>query len=240
MLKNRFFISYFSTSLIYLSVAGIFLYVQNNYLVSAQKTEEKILNMTLSAFVPEMIPPVEEVEEVIEKDEPIVEPEIIKEPIVEKEPEIEEEIVPEPIVEKVIPKPVVKKVKKKPEVKKKTKKKKVKKKQVRKKQVSKKVSARKSKSSKAEKNKFLANIRVKINKNKSYPRIAKKRRMQGSVKVKFTILSSGNVGNISVSGPKVFHGSAREAVKKAFPISTKNAPIALPTSINITLRYQIR
>ncbi len=64
--------------------------------------------------------------------------------------------------------------------------------------------------------------------------------MQGNVKVKFTILSSGKVGNISVSGPKVFHKSARNAVKSAFPINTKNAPIALPKSINITLRYQLR
>ncbi len=237
MLKNRHFISYFSTTLIYLSMAGIFLYVENNYLVSAQKSEEKAITMCLSSFVPEVLPVIEEP---VVEEEPVFEPEIIKEPIVEKEPEIEEEIVPEPIVEKVIPKPVVKKVKKKPEVKKKVKKKKVKKKKVKKKQASKKVSARKSKSSKAKKNQFLANIRAKINKHKSYPRIAKKRRMQGSVKVKFTILRSGKVGHISVSGPKVFYNSARAAVKSAFPISTKNASITLPSSINITLRYQIR
>ena len=49
--------------------------------------------------------------------------------------------------------------------------------------------------------------------------------MQGKVNVKFTILSSGKVGNISVSGPKVFHNSARNAVKSAFPINAKNAPL---------------
>lgn len=237
MLKNRHFISYFSTTLIYLSIAGLFFYLEQHRLVAAQKSEEKTFTMCISSFVPEVLPVMEQP---IVEEEPVVEPEIIKEPIVEKEPEIEEEIVPEPIVEKVIPKPIVKKVKKKPEVKKKTKKKKVKKKQVRKKPVRKKVSSRKSKSSKAEKNKFLANIRAKINKHKSYPRIAKRRRMQGSVKVKFTILRSGKVGHISVTGPKVFHKSAREAVKSAFPISTKNAPISLPSSINITLTYQIR
>jgi protein TonB len=64
--------------------------------------------------------------------------------------------------------------------------------------------------------------------------------MQGNVKVKFTILSSGKVGNISVSGPKVFHKSARNAVKSAFPINVKSAPITFPKSINIILRYQIR
>jgi len=64
--------------------------------------------------------------------------------------------------------------------------------------------------------------------------------MQGKVKVRFTILANGNVGHISVKGPKVFHNSARYAVKKAFPISTKNAPISLPTSVNLTLHYQLR
>jgi protein TonB len=53
-------------------------------------------------------------------------------------------------------------------------------------------------------------------------------------------LSNGNVGNISVSGPKVFHRSARNAVKSAFPVNVKSAPITLPISIDITLDYQIR
>ena len=75
---------------------------------------------------------------------------------------------------------------------------------------------------------------MKIDRNKFYPRIAKKRGMQGSVKVKFTILANGNVGHISVSGPKVFHNSARNAVKKAFPIDAKKSPISLPTSVNVT------
>ena len=216
-------------------MAGFFFYAQNHYLVSAQKSKEKFFKMTLSAFVPEVIPPVESIEEPIVEEEPVVEPEIIKEPLLKEEPKIEEEIIPEPIVEKVVPKPVVKKVKKKPEVKKKTKKKKVRKKQPRKK-----VSARKSKSSKAEKNKFLANIRSTINKHKSYPRAAKKRRIQVSVKVKFTILRSGKVGNISLSGPKIFHNSARTAVKSAFPVNAKKSPISLPQSINLTLRYQLR
>lgn len=241
MLRNRHFISYFSTTLIYLSIAVIFLYVQQKMLVAEKKSEEKAITMRLSSFVPEVLPVKEEP---IVEEEPVVEPEITKEPIVEKEPEIEE-IIPEPVVEKVVPKPVVKKVQKKPEVKKKPKKikpkkKKTQKKKVKKKQVRKKVSARKSKRSSAEKNKFLANIRAKINKHKSYPRVAKKRRMQGSIKVRFTILRSGKVGNISLNGPKIFHKSARAAVKSAFPVNAKNAPISLPQSINLTLRYQLR
>ena len=240
MLKNRHFISYFSTTLIYLSIAGLFFYLEQQTLVSAKKSEEKTMQMCLSDFVPEVIPPIEQPEEPVVEEEPVIEPEIIKEPIPEEEPEIEEEVIPEPVVLKVIPKPVVKEVKKKPQVKKKPKKKKTKKKTVQKKRVKKSVYSRKSKSSKAEKNRFLANIRAKIDKHKSYPRIAKKRRMQGSVKVKFTILRSGKVGNISIRGPKVFHSSARKAVKSAFPVNAKKSPISLPKNVNLTLRYQIR
>lgn len=235
MLKNRLFISYFSTTLIYLSMAGLFFYSQQHMRVAAKKSEVQTIKMSLSAFVPEVIPPIEQPEEPVVEEEPVLEPEIIKEPIPEEEPEIKEEVIPEPIVQKITPQPVVKEVKKKPKVKKKTKKKRVKKKRVKKS-----VYSRKSTSSKAEQNRFLTKIRAKINKHKSYPRIAKKRRMQGSVKVKFTILRSGKVGKISIRGPKVFHSSARKAVKSAFPVNAKNAPITLPVSVNLTLRYQIR
>lgn len=212
-------------------MAGIFFYIQKNTLVAENKSDERSIQMYLSKFVPEVTPPIEEPvvqEEPMVEEKPVIEPK----PIVE-ETEVKEEAIPEPIVVKVIPKSVFKEIKKKP-VRKKVKKK------VQKKSVKSNIASKRSKRSKAEKNKFLAKIRAKINKHKSYPRIAKKRRMHGSVKVEFTILRSGKVGHISVSGPKVFHNSAREAVKKAFPISTKNAPITLPSSINITLRYQIR
>jgi protein TonB len=86
----------------------------------------------------------------------------------------------------------------------------------------------------------LASLRAKINRKKSYPRIAQKRGMQGTVKIRFTILRNGHVGNITVSGPKVFHNSAKGAVKKAFPISVKNAPLRLPTTVNLSLRYKLR
>ena len=235
MLRNRHFISYFSTTLIYLSLAGLYFYVQDSKFIAEENSEIQKMTMCLSTFVPEVLPPVEE--------EPLVEPEIIEEPVIEEEPEPEpeiiEEVIPEPIVEKITPEPVIEEVKPKPKVKKPIKKK-VKKKKVKKKKQKKVVSSVASKSSPAQKNKFLAQIRANINKNKSYPRIAKKRRMQGAVKVKFTILRSGKVGHISVDGPKVFHNSARDAVKCAFPINAKKSPISLPMSVNITLRYQIR
>ncbi len=254
MLKHRHFISYFSTSLIYLSMISLFFYMQEHYLVSTKNIEEKTTQLCLCSFQPEVVSTVEQVEqeeieevkeiekpiveeEPVVEEKPVVEPEIVEEPITEEEPEVKEELITEPVVQKVIPKPIVKEVKKKSKPKAK---KKVRKKTAKKKQRSQKASSRGSNISPAQKNQFLADIRAKINKHKSYPRIAQKRGMQGTVKVEFTILRNGNVGNISVSGPKVFHSSARNAVESAFPVNVKSAPISLPKSINITLRYQLR
>ena len=231
---TRHFISYLITTLLYVGVAVIFFYSKNHHYVSSEIMEEKTIEMSLSTFVPEVVePPKEIIKEVVEP-EPIVE-EIIEEPLPEP---VVEKVVETPIVKK--PKPVIKKRIEKPKKKKVVKKKVTKKKKPKKKPSRQQASSKQSKSTKAERNKFWTKLRVKIDRNKFYPRIAKKRGMQGSVKVKFTILANGNVGHISVSGPKVFYNSARNAVKKAFPINAKKSPISLPTSINLTLRYQLR
>jgi len=237
----RHFTAYTITAVAYLLVIAFIYYTQSHHFVSSQKPKESVIKMSLSQFVPEVVtPPEPKVEKVVE---PIVEPE----PVVEQEPEVKKEVIPEPVVEKITPKVVQKVEKKKPvkKEKKKTRKKPIKKKVSKKKTSQKKTSKRQASkqqnhSSKAERNKFWNALRRKIDSHKFYPRIAKKRGMEGIVKVKFTILANGNVGHITVQGPKIFHNSAKNAVKSTFPISVKKAPITLPASINITLRYQMR
>ena len=207
--------------------------MMSQHFIVSQKEKAETINLELCQFVPEVIEqPLEPIEEPIVEE--IIEPEPEPE-IEEPEPDPEPVVIEKPVV-KPIPelKPVIKKVKKKKtkKVVKKKKKRKVKKR-----------SSRRATSSRVDPNKksqFLARIRAKINRAKSYPRVAQKRGMQGVVKVRFTILKNGRVGHISVSGPKVFHSSARSAVKKAFPINTKNAPLSLPTSVNLSLRYQLK
>ena len=235
----RHFTAYMITAIVYLSVVIAIYYSQTHKFASSKETQENVIHMALSSFVPKPVEPEKIVEEIVEE---------IVEPIEEKK----EEVVSEPVVQKVMPKPIIKKPKKeikkivKPKPVKKAKKKtRKKKKTVHKKVVDKKVSrqqasSRQSKSTPAQRNKFWSALRTKIDRHKFYPRIAKKRGMEGMVKVKFTILANGKVGNIIVKGSKIFHNSAKNAVKSAFPISVKKAPITLPTSINITLHYQIR
>ena len=251
MLKYRFIISFISTTLLYISAGLFFYYLQHHYVGVKQKPKEKTVSISLSKFIPTPQEPTI-VEEVVEPEtkEPEVK-EITPEPIVKKvDKPIVEEVIPEPVKPKILPKKrVKKKLVKKRKVKKVSHKKKSKKKRkhigkrvnksgTKQKNYSKKPS-QKSSSTPAKKNAFLAQVRSKISRNKTYPRIAQRRRMQGLVKVKFTILPNGNVGNISVSGPKVFHNSAKNAVKRAFPIGIKNIPISLPIRVNFTLHYQV-
>ena len=92
----------------------------------------------------------------------------------------------------------------------------------------------------ARRNRFLATIRTRIDRAKHYPRIAKKRGIQGNVQVKFTILQNGTVTHIRVEGPRVFHASAKHAVEAAFPVDTTNVHISFPLEIRLNLHYRIR
>ena len=249
MLDDRHLSTFFSTILLYLGMVALFISFRHTFVGTEEKPQEKIISFSLAAYEPEVLPPVEvpPVKEFVPEPEPIVEKVIPEEPLIEK-PVIEEPK-PEPIIEKAIPKPssVKKKVLKKPKQKsEKVLKKKVKKRvhqkrvahKIRKKAKTNKM-ASKPQASPAKKNRFLNQLRAKINRYKTYPRIAQRRGMQGTVTVKFTILANGQLGNISVSGPKAFYRSVKSAVKKAFPIAVQNAPLSLPTTVNLTLRYQL-
>jgi len=234
--KHRYKVSFSLTTLIYVSLFLAYVYMMSQHFVVSQKEKDKTITLSLSQFSPE------DSEQPPEPEEPVVE----EEPEPEPEPEVKEpETIPEPVIEeKPVPEPVmVKKVEPKPKPKKLVKKKVKKKKVAKKKRKASRASSRRATSSRVDPNKksrFLASIRAKINRGKSYPRIAQRRGMQGAVKVRFTILKNGHVGSITVNGPTIFHRSAKRAVKKAFPISVKNAPLSLPTTVNLALRYKLR
>ena len=165
------------------------------------------------------------------------------EPIVEEKPEpvqeetVEEKPLPEPEKLKPLPVEPIEPVKEEPKKEdKKPQKKKVKKTVA----PCAKQSIKKQHFSAKERDIFLAKVRSRIDKNKIYPKIAMRRGMQGSVQVSFTILPNGNVANISVNGPRVFHESTKKAVQKAFPISVKNIPISLPKTVSFTMHYRLK
>lgn len=94
------------------------------------------------------------------------------------------------------------------------------------------------KSSTVGKSQFIRRLKSKIERNKKYPRIAQKRGMQGSIKVRFTITKAGAPTNIVTRGPRVFSSATKSAIKRSFPISTKG--VSLPMDITLTINYRLK
>lgn len=210
--------------------------------ISEKDTKEQVMTFSLASFESESIPvPVvkEKKEEIVEpkKQEIVLPPKVIKpiKPLLVKEENKKTVPLSVPVVskkEKVVKEKV--KPKKKP-------KKKIKKSKKYKKRTSSKQSAsRASQRDSGKKNKLLSTLRRKINSNKSYPRMAERRGIEGKVKVSFRLLKSGNISNLRLTGSKIFYSSAKRAVQISVPLNTAGYKRVLPINVKITLYYKRR
>lgn len=94
----------------------------------------------------------------------------------------------------------------------------------------------------AEKRAFLNQIRSKIIANKKYSKMALRRHIEGSVKVKFDITTNGSVNNIRfLSGKTILQKSVRKAITKSFPISIPSSlKDQFPMyNISVTVNFKI-
>jgi len=254
--KHRYKVSFSLTALLYIIPVATYLYFLQQHMYSQSEPQENAIELSLSQFVPEAPPvqceaPVQE-EQLVEEEQEEVEEETkkIETPEPEPEPEkVEPEPEPEPEPEKVEPllketpveKPQVEKKEKPIKPKKVQKKKKTQKKKQKRVHHKRQIKGGGSpRYSAAQKNRFLASIRKKINQAKSYPRVAQKRGFQGVIRAQFTILPNGNVCKIRLSGPRIFYKSAKKAIECAFPVDARKAPLKLPAVINLSLRYKLR
>ena len=90
---------------------------------------------------------------------------------------------------------------------------------------------------------FLQNIRSKIIANKKYPRIALRRHIESSVKVRFDITATGQVSNIRfVSGKRIFYKSIKKTLARTFPVGIpSNMMGKLPIfDVSVVLHFNIR
>ena len=239
MSKYRYWISFLVTTLFYILLAVTLLYFQQNIYISDKKPAEKTIHLSLSAYA---APVTKEAKNRVKEKIPL-QAETPNSPVVKNIIKPTLATLPKKEAQKrqaVKPKQVKKKTsaKKKPQIRKVPKKKKVLKKQNVNRHGAGKI--RKQQSLAKHRERFLSKIRETINQNKHYPAVAKRRRIQGSVRVQFTILSNGDIGNMKLSGAKFFYKSAKKAVKSAFPVSVKNISISLPKTVTITLHYRLK
>jgi len=95
----------------------------------------------------------------------------------------------------------------------------------------------------AAKKAFLNNLRAKIIANKEYPKIALRRHIQGSVKVRFDLTTNGGVSNIRfLEGKTILQKGVRKAILRSFPL---NVPFELQNelpmyNISVTVNFNIR
>lgn len=91
-----------------------------------------------------------------------------------------------------------------------------------------------------ERNIFLTSIKKRINENKAYPRIAKRRSIEGSTHIKFTIYKNGSIKINALRGNKVFYDKSKEALLESFPVEIPQKIIStFPLELDIDLMYAL-
>ncbi len=95
--------------------------------------------------------------------------------------------------------------------------------------------------SEAKRELFIANLIQRINSNKSYPNSARRRSIEGSVEVEFTVLADGNVKNIEIiSGQNIFAESTIEAIKNSFPVKIDDGLFVFPKKFKVDILYILK
>ena len=241
---KRYFNSFFITSFIYLILAVVFINVISEISLETKKEEESITKISLNSVA---IQKVEEVTKEIEKEivtEPIIE-KIVEKPapkVIEKPKKVEKKIVKqEKQIEKVVEKPAPKVVEKENEN--------IEKMAVAEQnEISTKQESIIQSNSNNERNKnleseYLAKVQAKIEKNKVYPKVAKRLNQTGKVIVSFDILKDGKVTNIKIINKSKFEKLDEASIELLTNIGFFEA---IPNELNktvwniqIPINYQI-
>jgi protein TonB len=189
-------------------------------------------------------------------------PKQVEKPKVEKKVHVKKELKPQPkkivkkiekkVIKKINPKKIVKKIE--PLVKPK----KIVKKQIEKpiKKITEQIVANQIKKNKSivkkqtvqtdtkqlqvKQNKYYAQIKQTIDKNKSYPKVAVRRGIQGDVLIQFTISRTGELLSFKIlDGKKIFFKSIHEAVKNSFPLCPPKDLFTSNLDLKLTLQYKL-
>jgi len=88
---------------------------------------------------------------------------------------------------------------------------------------------------------YLAEVKARINARKRYPRAARRRSITGDVRIAFQLLLDGGVQHISVeSGPEILQHAAEQSVRKALPMPAPPSTIHFPLHCEFVMRYALR
>lgn len=92
-----------------------------------------------------------------------------------------------------------------------------------------------------EKNAYLGRLIARIEAHKHYPRVARRRGIEGEVAVSFSILPEGGIGGLQTAGSYgILQSAAAEAVRSALPLPPPPESMALPLEIHFTMTFSLR
>ncbi|MEN8304302.1 MAG: energy transducer TonB, partial [Campylobacterota bacterium] len=93
----------------------------------------------------------------------------------------------------------------------------------------------------AKQREFIEYLVKRINSNKSYPNMARRRCIEGVVDVKFIILANGNVEGIEiVSGKSIFKKATIQAIERSFPIEVDSSLFDFPEVFKVKIAYVLK
>lgn len=90
------------------------------------------------------------------------------------------------------------------------------------------------------KQEYLRRLMAHIDKYKHYPRAARRRFLEGDVRVSFALQAGGQVADLNVEGEQgILSGAAQSAVEQAQPLPLPPATLVLPWPVTFTMRFSL-
>lgn len=97
-----------------------------------------------------------------------------------------------------------------------------------------------AKDSKIVKQRYLSKILTIIEGNKYYPRIARRRGVEGNIHVSFMLKDNGYINGLDASGgPLLLRRAAKQAVKKSLPLPTTPTEIEYPMYVSYAMQFKL-
>lgn len=77
--------------------------------------------------------------------------------------------------------------------------------------------------------------------HKHYPRVARKRKIEGKILVTFTLLANGSIKNLQINGKRsILEKATKNAINGALPMPPPPRELSLPQEITFTMNYFLK
>lgn len=88
---------------------------------------------------------------------------------------------------------------------------------------------------------YLHKLLAHIEAHKYYPAVARRRRLEGEVRVSFTIAKDGSFRDLQVSdGAKVLQDAGMKSVQRSLPLPVPDPEIPMPLTISFNMQFRLR